>query len=206
MKKSGLYNELKGYHFEWKHLLVLFIILIFFQIIISFIHKISLDELQTETQDWYKRDSAEKLAGLTATSLELLLETSKRSALKSSSSKKEMIQAFNIIFSQQFLQENIEEIFILVSHDDDIYSMSEGKELYDYFFNERIDSLGKSELPNKAISIYRPLKEKIKETEQIYTVEEGSNKFHVFVPLVPSGEYAGAVYLKIALDLLTQKN
>ena len=59
-KNMGVVNKIKNYHFEWKHLLVLFIVLIFFQIIISFTHQISLTDLKAETQDWYKRDSAEK--------------------------------------------------------------------------------------------------------------------------------------------------
>jgi len=33
-------------------------------------------------------------------------------------------------------------------------------------------------------------------SEQIYSILEGGQTFHVFVPFVPKGEYAGAVYLK----------
>ena len=94
---AGFVTKIKKYHFEWKHLLVLFIVLIFFQIIISFIHKISLDELQSETLDWYKRDSAEKIASLTTTSIELLLETSNVFYYPGDDHKKDMVQAFNII-------------------------------------------------------------------------------------------------------------
>ena len=66
---------LKNYRFEFKHLLVLLLVIVTFQIIVSYIHKTSLENLLYNTQDWYQLDSAERLANITATSLELLLET-----------------------------------------------------------------------------------------------------------------------------------
>ncbi|MEW6061564.1 MAG: histidine kinase, partial [Bacteroidota bacterium] len=85
MKKTiqQLQESLGQYRFEIRHLTVLFIILIVFQIIISFIHKISLQKILVNTQEWYQQDSAERLANLTTTSLELLLESrSKNDRLK----------------------------------------------------------------------------------------------------------------------------
>lgn len=199
-KFSSFVNKIKDYHFEWKHLLVLFIVLIFFQIIISFIHKISLDELQNETQDWYKRDSAEKIASLTTTSIELLLETSNVFFNPEIDYQKDMVQAFNIIYSQQLLQENIEELYVLVSLDHHIFAIKDGNDLFKYFFSNQLletDELGPQ---NQAVKIYSEKEEYIRQTEQIYTQEEGGHTFHVFVPLVPNGEYAGAVYLKISPD------
>ncbi|KAA3610092.1 MAG: ATP-binding protein [Calditrichaeota bacterium] len=195
----SLLNKVKRYHFEWKHLLVLFIVLIFFQIIISFIHKISLTELQGETQDWYKRDSAERIANLTTTSLELLLETNRSIESNSSEKRRDMIQAFNIIFSQQLLQENIDQILVFVSEDDSVYVIRDGDVFYDFLFDEKKPKREPGS-QNEMIKAYQGIRQQVKETEQIHTMEEGEHTYHVFVPLVPNGEFAGTVYLKISPD------
>ncbi|MEJ2051869.1 MAG: HAMP domain-containing sensor histidine kinase [Calditrichota bacterium] len=36
----------------------------------------------------------------------------------------------------------------------------------------------------------------IKNNEQIYSIREGKETFHVFVPFVPKGEFVGAIYIK----------
>ena len=193
-------GKIKNYHFEWKHLLVLFIVLIFFQIIISFIQQISLTDLKNETLDWYKMDSAEKIADLTTTSFELLLETSNVFSNQDDLFKKDMIQAFNIIFSQQLLAENINEVYVLVSNNDKIFAINDGTQLYTYFVSDEFPNTEYDDNTSKVIALYRTNKDEIAKAEQIFTQEQAGNTFHVFVPLVPNGEYAGAVYLKISPD------
>jgi hypothetical protein len=78
--KKRIIEKLKEYHFEFKHLTVLFVILFIFQLIVSFINKASVRGFLGDTQEWYQQDSAERLANLTTTSLELLLETIKPKA------------------------------------------------------------------------------------------------------------------------------
>ncbi len=195
----ALIKKIKGYQFQWKHLLVLFIVLISFQIVISFIHKISLNELQEETQDWYKRDSAEKIANLTTTSLELLVETSSRIESSSRNKRKEMVQAFNIIFSQQLLQENIDEILVFISEENNLFVISDGAVFFDLLYGEKRPQSDYNDRDYE-VKLYQSIRQKIKDNEQIYTIEEGENTYHVFVPLVPNGEFAGSVYLKISPD------
>ena len=48
----GFLERFKKYHFELKHLLVIFFVLVFFLILISFVHKTTLQELLVNTQDW----------------------------------------------------------------------------------------------------------------------------------------------------------
>lgn len=67
-------DKIKEYHFEFKHITVLFLILFAFQLIVSFINKASIKEFINTTQDWYQRESAEEIANLTSTALELVLE------------------------------------------------------------------------------------------------------------------------------------
>lgn len=193
-------DKIKQYHFEWKHLLVLFIVLIFFQIIVSYIHKISLQKLLDQTQDWYKQDSAEKLANLSATSLELLLETSRLSDQYIEQDEKDIIQAFNIILSQQLLQQNVEEICILVTYNNKIYAIDNGHALYSYFY-KNYDQITPPDIDHgRAVDLYGGIQSDMIKNEQILSMNESRQNFHVFVPLVPNGEYAGAVYLKITPD------
>jgi hypothetical protein len=71
---KDLINKLKKYRFEFRQVTVLLIALIFFQLLLSVIQKSSLHNFLNKTQKWYQQDSAERIANLTTTSLELLLE------------------------------------------------------------------------------------------------------------------------------------
>lgn len=194
-------RKLKEHHFEWKHLLVLFIVLIFFQFIVSYIHKITLQKVLIQMQDWYKQDSAEKLANLTTTSLELLLETSSFRDIGNSEARKEMIQAFNIILSQQLLQQNVEQILILVTRDTLRMAIDNGEALYNYLFMNTMDAQPFSASQYKStLHMYRDIEGDIRREERIFSIPEDPGTFHVFVPLVPNGEFAGAVYMKIVPD------
>jgi signal transduction histidine kinase len=194
--KFSFFEKFKKYHFEFKHLLVLLLVLIIFQILVSIVHKGSIQHLLLKTQDWYQQDSAERLANLSATSLELLLETTSSKSIVDSDNIQEIIQAFNIILSQPLLQQSVRDICILVPDGDDIISIDEGKLLFDFFFQGVSLPHGLENKHTEAINLYQDLSEEIKRDEQIYSVREGDNIFHVFVPFVPKGEYVGAVYVK----------
>jgi hypothetical protein len=73
-KNISIFEGIKGYHFEFKHLIVLLVILIVFQLLVSFVQKRSIQDLLVKTQDWYQLDSAERLGNISATSLELWLK------------------------------------------------------------------------------------------------------------------------------------
>jgi hypothetical protein len=196
-RSSGKFRK---YHFEWKHVLVLFTVLILFQVIISIIHNISLKDLLNQTQDWYKQDSAEKLANLTTTSLELLLQIGASDKLSTAKEKDDIIQSFNIILNQQLLQQNVKDICILLPHEDQLYAIDNGRILYEFMYEGRHDP----DLPEMDHSgaklLYQKIGSEVHRSEQIHTVSEENQIFHVFVPVVPFGEYAGALYMRIEPD------
>ena len=64
MKTKKLVDKIKEYHFEFKHVTVLFIILFAFQLIVSFINKAAIKSFLNNTQDWYQKESAEEIARL----------------------------------------------------------------------------------------------------------------------------------------------
>ena len=115
MSLNKFFERLKKFHFEFRHLTVLFIILLLFQLIVSLINKSSITSFLNNTKEWYKKDAVEKIANLTATSLELTIEFFKTRSEISKQEQTRIIQSLNIIFSQQLLQHDIEELSILVS-------------------------------------------------------------------------------------------
>ncbi|MBD3223106.1 MAG: histidine kinase [Caldithrix sp.] len=196
-----LKKKFEQYHFEWKHLLVLFIVLIFFQIIVSYVQKISLRDLVADTQEWYKQDSAEKMASLTTTSIELLLETTKPGVNQTSEEKRDMIRAFNIIFSQQLLEQNVTDICILARINNEIKAIDDGNNLYSIYYERHAVTSEADTTHDKAVRLYKELERSMIANERIYSIKEGDHTFHVFVPFVPKGEYSGAVYMKISPNL-----
>ncbi|MBI2429934.1 MAG: ATP-binding protein [Ignavibacteriales bacterium] len=193
---SRLRESIGQYRFEIRHLTVLFVILIIFQIIISFVHKISLQKILVSTQEWYQQDSAERLANLTTTSLELLLESrSKNDQLKQHEVNK-IIQDLNIILSQQYLQQNVHEICLLVKIDSVLHAIDDGHILYSYVFGESKRLPSPSREHDEAIRMYASMEKEFAAKEQIHTIVAEEQTFHIFVPFVPRGELAGAVYMR----------
>jgi anti-sigma regulatory factor (Ser/Thr protein kinase) len=175
---------------------VLFFVLIVFQTVISFVHKVSLQKILFRTQEWYQQDSAERLANLTTTSLELLLEAkSKNQALPQAEINK-IVGNLNIILSQQYLHQNVQEICLFVKADTGIIAIDDGLALYSYMFG------GLKGLPatqwdhSEALRMYASMQEEFRLRERIQTVVADKQVFHIFVPFVPRGEFAGAVYMK----------
>jgi len=135
MNNKKLFEKIKEYHFQFKHVTVLFIILFAFQLIVSFINKAAVKSFLSTTQEWYQKDSAEEIANLTTTSLELVLESIGTKAVISREEENKVIQAFNIIFSQQQLKHNIQGLYILVRLGNEVYAIDDGRALYTFLLD-----------------------------------------------------------------------
>lgn len=200
MSKKKVIEKLKEYHFQFKHLTIIFVVLFSFQLIVSFINKSSIRSFFDSTQSWYQKDSAERLANLTSTTFELLLETINRKKDIDKEEQSRIIKAFNILFSQEILQHNIEEMCILIRKDDTVYAIDDGKTLFQVLY---LDTTANTEFGNphlKAVSLYGQIEEYLKYKEQIKSIVTDQGTFNTFVPLVLRGEYIGAVYLKNTPD------
>jgi signal transduction histidine kinase len=199
MKQSikKLAESVKQHHFQLKHLMVLFLVLGMFFVGVSIVQKTTLKNLLINTQNWYQRDSAEMMANLTATSIELLLETTALSSSANQLNAQNVIQALNIILSQQKLQQHAQEVCLLIERADNIVVIDNGKALYEYFF---LGNLTYKEVPPQyepAVNLYRQkIEQGFKENEEIFSYVEDNGIFHVFVPFVPKGELQGALYVK----------
>lgn len=196
MNNKKIIEKAREYHFEFKHITILFITLFLFQLVISFINKSSIKNFLNNNQEWYQKDSAEKLANLTTTSLELLLESLNDNYSNINSEK--IIQSFNIILSQQSLQHNIDELCILVIRDNKVYAIDDGNSLYSFIAENKLPE--NSLKHQNAIKMYSEVKEKLKTNEQIISLSKDNQTFNIFVPFVLRGEYIGAVYVKNIAD------
>ena len=200
MSKKKIFEKVKEYHFQFRHLTVLFVIIFSFQLLVSLINKSSIKSFLDNTQGWYQKDSAEKLANLTTTSIELILETINPKREVTDEESQRIIQSFNIIFSQQVLQHNIDEMCILIKRDNKIYAIDEGKDLYKFLFSNKYRSAANQSAHIEAVKLYDDIEPQISSTEQIHSIVTGKNTFNTFVPFVLRGEYIGAVYIKNTPD------
>jgi len=199
-RKPGLRQHFQKYRLEIRHLTVLFVLLLVFQLVIWFVHKTSIQDVLVSTQEWYQQDSAERLANLTTTSLELLLESQGRGQKLTDNDVQRIVQDFNIILSQQILHQNVQEVCILARHDSSIIAIDDGRDLYSFMFRG-VHTIPPSRVSHsRAIELYTALEPEMSGAEQIRTIVEEKQTFHVFVPFVPRGELVGAVYMRNTPD------
>jgi hypothetical protein len=90
---------------------------------------------------------------------------------------------------------------VILPYKDRFVAMDLGQDLYKYFYDHRVtDTLGTVKY-REAVTRYAGLHNAMMKSELITSFQEGQNIFHVYIPLVPYGEYEGAVYLKIHPDV-----
>ncbi|NWF89891.1 MAG: ATP-binding protein [Ignavibacteriaceae bacterium] len=200
MKSKKIVDKIKEYHFEFKHVTVLFIILFAFQLIVSFINKGAIRNFLDNTQEWYQKESAEEIANLTTTSIELMLESIGPKEQLQKDRTEKIIQAFDIIFSQQQLKHNIQGLYILVRYGQNVYAINDGRTLFSFLIDHSKISKNKDEAKLKVIDMYKKIESESTSNEQIQSIITDEKTFNIFVPLVLRGEYIGAVYMKNTPD------
>jgi hypothetical protein len=200
MSEKRFFEKIKEYHFEFKHVTVLFIILFAFQLIVSFINKAAVKSFLSTTQEWYQKDSAEEIANLTTTSFELVLESIDTKEVISREDENKVIQAFDIVFSQQQLKHNIQGLYILVRLGDEVYAIDDGRTLYKFLLDHNhIDESVDAKKKN-IVEMYKKIEAELSSTEQIKSIITDKKTFHIFVPFVLRGEYIGAIYVQNTPD------
>ncbi len=197
-----LAQKFESYHFEIQHILVLFIVVVVFQTALSFINSQSTHQIFQQAMEYYRRDSAERVADLTTTALELLIEHGRGDAPANGASRERTIQSFDKLLSQQMLQRNIDEVYLLVNQGGGIAALREGEEIYDLYL-EPDSELRVENQPAAANAIlyYHENYQSLVDDEQIVSSLEGNNTFHVLVPFYDKGEIAGAAYMRVTPDV-----
>jgi hypothetical protein len=200
MSDKKFFEKLKEYHFQFKHLTVIFIVLFAFQLIVSFINKSSIRSFFDTTQSWYQKDSAERLANLTTTTFELLLETINQKKDIDREGQARIVKAFDIIFSQEVLQHNIEEMCVIIKKGNHIYAIDDGKELFRLLYLNSTAGISLTSKHEEALTLYKEVQHFLIGEEQIKSILTSKRTFNTFVPIVLRGEYIGAVYMKNTPD------
>lgn len=196
MNEMNHSDYLKGFRFEFKHLTILFFILIVFQLVLSLIQKSHLKSFLINTQLHYQQQSAESIADLTTTSLELLLENKDIIAIDTKRETRRMVQSFDIIFGQQLLRQNVEEVCVFLEATNKAVAIDEGQNLY-YFLVGNFDSVITADSEHlESLSKYYELRDSLKNREQIISTVTEEKTFHIYVPFIMNGKYLGAVYMK----------
>ncbi|MEJ5352619.1 MAG: ATP-binding protein [Melioribacteraceae bacterium] len=195
-------KKIKEIHFGWKHILIIFLILIMFQVFVSHLQQNTLRDLLSDTMDWYKQNSAEQIGNLTTSSLEILLETDPiENNTDTLNRVKNLIHALNSILKQPLMKRNVEAMCVILPYNDKFIALDLGQELYNYYYNHEVLDTTIDEKYKDAVIKYASLHNKMIKSELITSLQEEQNVFHVFIPLVPYGEYSGAVYLRIRPDV-----
>ncbi len=205
-ERKNIFEKIKEYHFEFKHVTVLFLILFIFQVAVSFINKASIKNFLTTTQEWYQKESAEEIANLTATSLELVIESISKTSIKDIEQQNKIIQSLEIIFSQQQLSHNITNLTLLVKQRDKIIKIEDGKTLFRYLIEKDFNSSESYLKDDEIVKLYSSIEDSLRRTEQITSIITDRKTFHTFVPFVIKGEYLGAVYLRNTPDFSSISN
>lgn len=200
MKTKKFTEKIKEYHFEFRHVTVLFIVLFAFQLIVSFINKSAIKRFLNDTQDWYQKESAEEIANLTTTSLELMIESIGSKDERNKDKEDKIVQAFDIIFSQQQLKHNIQSLFIIVRNADRVFAIDDGRTLLSFLMGSKNLEQSTDAKKTAVIEMYKKIEKDITSREQITSIISDEKTFHIFVPFVLRGEYIGAVYMKNTPD------
>ncbi len=198
MKLPSKFHEVR---FEWRHILIIFLTLVIFMVFVTHLQQNTISTLLSDTMDWYKQNSAEQIGNLSTTSLELLLESEPLDEYEDHITReKNLIHALNSILKQPLMKRNVEEMCVILPYNDKFVAMDLGQSVYSYFYNHQFSDTISNPIYNDAVVRYSGIHNSMINSELITSFEEAQNIFHVYIPLVPHGEYGGAVYLKIHPD------
>ncbi|MEJ2495157.1 MAG: histidine kinase, partial [Ignavibacteriaceae bacterium] len=200
MFNKHITNKFSKYKFEIRHITIFFTILIIFQIALAFIQKSTLDDFLGETQAWYRKYSAERLAVVTSTSMELLFENLFLHKLDTERENNDIIYSFNVIFKQQLLQKSVEDIFLILSKNNRLYVIDSGQKLHSFILGTLVPYETFNNPHTEGVELYKSEKDKMKSAEVIYSTLKSQNTFNILVPFVPDGEYIGVMYMRITPD------
>ncbi len=165
-----------------------------------FVQKYSLSEFLMETQDWYKKYSAERLAIITSTSMELLFENLFLNKSVANLEDEKIIYSFNVIFKQQLIQKAVDDICLILVRNNKIYVIDSGQQLDAYIKGALHPYDVSTGMHSGAVNLFLQHRKKIKASEVIYSTLEDKKTFNILVPFVPNGEYLGVMYLRFTPD------
>ena len=193
--------KLSQYRFEIRHVIVLFAVLITFQIILALLQKSLLGGFLQGTQNWFQKYYAERIAIVTSSSLELLFQNQSPAEAAYDTTDNTMVYSLNVFFKQQLIQRSIEDIRLILVKDQRTYVIGNGQALYAYFRGTLPPYAGDTSSGSaQGVRYFRSVQSELNAHEKILSRLTSEKTFDVVVPFVPEGEYIGALYMRITPD------
>lgn len=193
-------EKISQYKFQIRHITTLLVILIVFQLILAFVQKSLVNSFLNETQTWYQKYSAERLAIVTSTSMELLFENLFMGKSISDYEERKIVYSFNVIFKQQLIQKSVEDISLVLLKDHRIYVIDSGQQLYAYLTNQLEPYQEKNSVHSEGVKLFLSMRDQMRASEIIFSTVKNNKTFNLLVPFVPDGEYLGVMYMRITPD------
>lgn len=194
-------KEFKSYHFQLYHVIILILIVILSQVMLAYINVRSVDNVVNKSMELYRWDTAERLADLATSSLELLLQPTFNASTVTPQFRASTSEAIDFTLSQQILQKNVEDVCLLFNTpNNNIIDIDQGNDLFDYLTRGIIPNHNSTQKRQIAKSWFRQSQATLFKMESISTLKEGSHTFHILVPFSKHGEVLGAVYLRVSPD------
>lgn len=186
----------KNLNIDFRLLLILLIIIIGAQLLLTFYSKNAFHSFLLNTQEWYQSFSVNRIASLTSTSLELLVETQVTQKQMDPAQRNRVIKSFDIIFSQHIMEKTAEEICLFIYDKNKFVPVDDGHTLLSIITNENpvINDSGRF---YNAQKLFNSIKNKLIQSEKIQVIVKDEKDFYVFVPFSPNGEFLGALYMKV---------
>jgi len=195
---DNIKTKLSRYRFEIRHIIALFTVLIAFQIILALFQKSLLGSFLFETQSWFQKYYAERLAIVTSTNVELLFENHQRIRSYDEEVDNGMIYSLNVIIKQQLIQRSVEDICLILVKNHRLYVIDSGQKLFSYFANTLPSyEEGADARHTIGVKYFASMKDVIKANEKIISSVSNEKTFDVLVPFVPDGEYRGVLYMRV---------
>ncbi|HTY12544.1 MAG TPA: ATP-binding protein [Bacteroidota bacterium] len=194
-------TRLSRYRFEIRHIVVMVVVLITFQIILVFFQKENLESFLGETQSWFRKYYAERLALVTTTNVELIYERQQRVRVQQDSAELYLAYSLNVIFKQQLIQRSGEDLCLILIKNHRLYIIDSGQKLK-AFFNNTLPPVEEGELTShrQGLEFFLAQKDEMRRREKIVSAVSNEKTFDVLVPFVPDGEYLGVMYMRITPD------
>jgi len=119
----------------------------------------------------------------------------KNKVTRSEEDRQKIVQSFNIIFSQQLLEPNVEETCLIILKNNNPIVLNEGTSFYNFLTNSSnvIDQNSEHQL---ALKLFLDNEKLLRTAEEIFTTSDSSHSFHILVPFIPYGEFVGVFYMK----------
>lgn len=189
-------EKIKKYNFEFKHIAILFTVLIIFEIAMFFIFKGALASFIGNTQEWYQQYSSDRIVNYTANSFEMLIETLRLDEDITPTERKKMIQKFDILLNQQSVEPDIEEICLFVLVNNNFEIIDDGEILFNVLIDKNESVLPSKKRYKTAEKLFESVKNDLTNLESTQSIIDSNKVFHSFIPFLPDGEFVGVMYVK----------